>query len=195
MASRCDFVSTSTQSGLDEDGDCIELVVINPRGPDLRFCLDHADDCTHLLDMINGEVSKQWGRALKADETGRIRNLWRCTRPVSLEPAAAAPAESGPPAARKTSQKPRPTTPRSPAPPAEVEKTKAQAARTAQRIWVRFPGGQAGPFSPGQVRQLAQVGQIGPDTPVSADQHKWVPAARVRGLSLGQTRNDTPKPA
>lgn len=53
-----------------------------------------------------------------------------------------------------------------------------------QKLWIRFGEAVTGPFSASQARQLAEVGEITPETPVSADEKKWMPASKFRGLSF-----------
>lgn len=52
----------------------------------------------------------------------------------------------------------------------------------AQQWYARTPDGLVGPFSSTEVRRRAADGEITPETHVSPDQKRWVPASRVKGL-------------
>jgi formylglycine-generating enzyme len=48
--------------------------------------------------------------------------------------------------------------------------------------WVRVDGRVDGPKTSLELRQLIRESKLAPDTPISPDQQKWLPAAKVRGL-------------
>lgn len=54
----------------------------------------------------------------------------------------------------------------------------------SQQWFARIAGTICGPFSPKDIRRLAQRGDVTPETEVSMDQHKWVAATKLKGLTF-----------
>jgi len=61
----------------------------------------------------------------------------------------------------------------------------------ARQLWVKISDKIQGPFTAEQLRQLAASRKLRPDHQVSADQVKWVAAARVKGLDFSE---EAPEP-
>ncbi len=55
----------------------------------------------------------------------------------------------------------------------------------ANELWVRLHDETIGPVSAAEIRELARIGRIGPDTSVSADGQRWLPASKIKGLVFG----------
>src|ERR1700676_756745 len=51
-----------------------------------------------------------------------------------------------------------------------------------QRWWIQTADDVLGPISPERLQQLAANRAIGPDTLISKDGTRWLPARKVRGL-------------
>jgi hypothetical protein len=51
-----------------------------------------------------------------------------------------------------------------------------------QHCWIKTADKVCGPFAPTSLRQFAANGSIDPDTLISLDGIKWVPAGKARGL-------------
>jgi hypothetical protein len=54
----------------------------------------------------------------------------------------------------------------------------------SQQWYVQTAKGNAGPFAPAKLRQLAEAGKITPETRLSLDGSKWVRAASIKGLTF-----------
>lgn len=64
-----------------------------------------------------------------------------------------------------------------------------------QEWYVETSFGRSGPFTPADLRKLAQAGTITPESLVSLDGENWSPAARVKGLVFPDAPPNQPPPA
>ncbi|NQT15968.1 MAG: DUF4339 domain-containing protein, partial [Planctomycetes bacterium] len=64
-----------------------------------------------------------------------------------------------------------------------------------QEWYVQTSSGKSGPFTPANLRKLAQTGKITPESLVSLDGENWSPAARVKGLVFAEAPPDQPPSA
>jgi hypothetical protein len=55
----------------------------------------------------------------------------------------------------------------------------------SSQYWVKIGEKVAGPFTSGELRQMAEQGAIKPDYLISRDRQRWTHAADVKGLSFG----------
>jgi len=74
-----------------------------------------------------------------------------------------------------------------------VTATPHQRKHMADAQWfVVIDGTEAGPYSPGKIKELAEDGQVGPETPVKRTGMKgFVPAKQIRGLLPSSTPNSS----
>ncbi len=63
------------------------------------------------------------------------------------------------------------------------------------QYWVRSQGQVAGPFSKDQLLQMGATGSVQPDDEISADQQRWTPASKVKGLPTSQGMAPAPTAA
>jgi hypothetical protein len=74
-------------------------------------------------------------------------------------------------------------------------KNAAPAKRSVRKsalsqYWVKIGEKISGPFSAGELRQMAEQGALKPSYLISRDRQRWAPAAKVKGLSFGGASAD-----